>query len=87
MGGHGGQLGQSAQLRGGLFLFFVFFVFLFQQLLHFLFAQLTLQNFVIGQDNFKELLCTATKRLGGFWNSCQFYKLKRAFNILLRSLF
>ena len=64
-------------VEGGLFLFFVFLFFFSSSFCIFFLPQLTLQNYATSQNNLKELKCTASKRLGGFWNSCQFYKLKR----------
>ena len=67
--GSAGWVGQSLGEAGGFlslsllcFSFSLFLFFFFQQLF-FLLATMTLQKYATGQNNFKELLCTATKRL------------------------
>ena len=61
--GRGGQLGQSAQLRGGAFPFLCFFVFLFQRLLHFLFATIDFAKLCHWPKQFQRIIGHCHKKI------------------------
>ena len=76
-GGHGGQLGQSAQLRGA-FPFLCFFVFLFQQLLHFLFATIDFAKLCHWPKQSQRIIRRCQKKdCEALEIVCHFHKLKR----------